>query len=285
MWLKLGTALLALAAVLGAIWFLNREATTMNPAAPPRAARPPEPADNAPPAAVAPDETPAAERLKNTVVYVSDGQSLTTADRRRVRYLAVNAPADEPFAHEATELNRQLVGLKNVQIEPCAKRPDEENGALYAHVAVNGASVEEGLLALGLAEPRHDPLCLADCRKYWKLALEAFRDRRGLFKDAAGQPTPAAVADRLLGRWGIVTGVVHDVSEAADAINVNFGDGRVAVFSFTVSRADLEQFLRDKLDPRTLVGREIEVFGKVVSSYGPRIFGVCPTQIVRVSAP
>jgi hypothetical protein len=288
---KLITALFALAACLGAIWYLNREAAAPAPRANPPA--PVGPRLETPPSAVAPPaatpdgpvETPA-ERLKNTIVNVSDGESAITADGRRIRYLAIDAPTgNEPFAREATELNRQLVNLKTVQLSPCAKRDVDENGPLFADVSVDGASVEGGLLSLGLAEVRHDPDCIADCRRWWKLTLEAWRDKRGMFRDASGRPTPAVVADRLLGHYGLVAGVVHDIGESSDAFNVNFGDSSVGVFTLTISKSDLEPFLRDKIDPRTLAGKEVTVFGKVVSSYGTRIFGVCPTQVVTVTTP
>lgn len=226
------------------------------------------------------------EHLRNTVTFVYDGDTVMTADGRRVRYIGVDTPErGEPFFEEATTFNKRLVEMKPVRLETCKKRPTDQHGRTLAHVWAEGGSVEEGLLAFGLAEVFHDPDCVPDCRPGWKLLLSAFQKKRGMFKDAPNEPIPAVIADRLIGSYGLVVGVVDNVRESTKAYHVNFGGDWTTDFSVTIDKDDIEAFLRDKLRPHALVGMEVTVFGKVVASYGPRIFAVCPTQLLTVNAP
>jgi micrococcal nuclease len=311
-WLKLGTSVAALVAVVWAIWYLNFQVQRLDgtaPAVTPHAASP-SPESTAEPEPGAPrqddppsDETPTRppidfpepqdatqklfiDRLKNTVSFVYDGDSFMLADGTQVRLMAVDTPErDEPFHQEAREFARRALELKSVELRRCEKRPTDQHGRVLAHALVEGADIEEALLSFGWGEVFHDPACLPDCRPYWKLLLEAFRQKKGIFRDAVTEPTPAAVADRFVGKYALVVGVVNNVRESANALHLNFGSEWTTDFSVTVNKSDLEPFLRDKLQPHALVGMELTVFGKVVSSYGPRIFAVCPTQIVAVKAP
>jgi len=226
------------------------------------------------------------DRLRNTVSFVFDGDTVMTADGRRIRYLGVNAPEkNEPYFQEATDLNRRLVEMKSVQFTPCAKRPRDKYDRELAAAFVEGAAVEEQLLTAGLAAPFDDPQCVPDCRKNWNLFLDAYRKKRGMFRDAPDEPTPAVIADRLIGQYGLVVGVVDNVRETSAAYHLNFGSDWTTDFTVTIGREFLEPFLRDKLAPHNLTGLELTVFGKVVASYGPHIFADCPAQIVHVAAP
>ena len=226
------------------------------------------------------------DRIKNTVSHVYDGDTVMMADGTRIRYLGVDAPeTNEPFFQEATAFNKQLVQMQPVILEVCKKKPQDQYGRTLARVIVNGEPAEETLLAMGLAEVFHDPQCVPDCRKYWNLLLGAFRKKRGMFAKADTEPVPAIVADRLLDRYGIVEGVVENVKESTSAYHLNFGTDWTTDFSATILRRDMEPFIRDKLLPHQLVGMKLQVFGKVVAKYGPRIFLNCPAQVLAVSAP
>jgi micrococcal nuclease len=254
------------------------------PAAAPTGAEAPTPPAEAPPVADAPNAHEA--RASDTVSYVYDGDTIMLADGRRIRYIGVDTPErDEPFYQEATELNRRLVSMKPVQLDVCRKKPQDEYGRTLARVTVDGKAVDDELLSAGLAEVFHDTQCVADCRPNWKLMIEAFRQKRGMFKEAAGEPTPAAVAERLLGHYGMVSGVVQSVGESTKAFHLKFSAEMTSHFAVTISKRDLEPFLRDKIAPHALTGMMVTVFGKVVASDGPRIFAVCPTQVVGVKAP
>ncbi|MDP8224103.1 MAG: thermonuclease family protein [Candidatus Lernaella stagnicola] len=291
---RFAALILALAAVLSVMFYLRQTISpkpktdtpappVQTPAPTPEAAAPapaafPEPADTTP------DEF--VQRMKNTVTFVYDGDTIMTADGRRIRYVGVDTPErHEPFFDEATALNKKLVEMRPVTLTECKKKPIDKYGRTLATVSREGADVAEALLTAGLAEPFHDRECIADCRPYWKWMLTGYQQRRGLFRQRPPEPVPAVVADRLFDRYGLVVGVVDNVRESTKAYHLNFGKDWTTDFSVTISKKDIEPFLRDKLLPHSFVGLELTVFGKVVSSRGPRIFAVCPAQIVTVNAP
>ena len=93
---------------------------------------------------------------------VIDGDTIVLRDGRKVRYLGINAPEHgQPYAREATNFNRRLVGGLPVRLEFDQVREDR-HGRLLAYVyatkcEVRGAKcgqetlVNEQLLAEGLA--------------------------------------------------------------------------------------------------------------------------------------
>jgi endonuclease YncB( thermonuclease family) len=244
--------------------------------------------DSPPPAFPEPTNQPPSfqDRLQNTVTMVYDGDTVQTADGQRVRYLGVDTPErGQPLAEEATALNKELVLMRQVRIAPCAAKPKDKYGRTLAELYVGEGRVGDVLLAAGMAEVFHDPVCIEDCRPRWKLLLGAFQKKLGIFAGAPNQPVPAVVADRLTGSYGLVVGVVDNVHESTKAYHVNFGSDWTTDFSVTIRKSDIEPFLRDKLRPHDLIGMEVTVFGKVISSNGPRIFVVCPAQIVTINGP
>ena len=300
-WLKLVLLLISLVVVFWAIAEFDRIANGPPPQAPPSiefeinvptprpAASPeatPEPASE--PAASPKSEndpTPGSEGIRSVVTYVYDGDSVLLADGRQVRFISIDAPElDTPFFQEATEFNKRLVQMKSVRLEVCPKRPFDQYGRTLAHVYVDNTSVEDAILSAGLAEVFSDRDCVADCRPGWKIMLDAFQHQKGMFAAAETTPLPAVVADRLIGHYGLITGIVDNIRESTSSIHLNFGKELTTAFSATLLRRDLESFLRDKLNPRELTGFELTLFGKVVSSNGPRMFLVCPAQVVALRA-
>lgn len=298
-WLKLVLMVIALAVV---VWFIHQlgtvstapliEATPDIELESPTPAGlevelggPPTPGE---PAGEADAQPEAMERVRNTVTVVHDGDTVMLADGRNVRYLGIDAPErDEPFFHEATSVNRQMVQMKQVRLEVCKRRPKDKYQRTLASVYLPGQDepVEIALLRQGLAEVFHDPDCIRDCRPGWRMLLGAFRQKKGMFVDADAEPVPAVLADRLIGRYGLVVGTVDHLEESTKAIHLNFGSDWTTDFTATINNRDLPEFLRDGVFPAQLLGKEMTLFGKVVSSYGPRIYLDCPAQIINFRAP
>ncbi|MHA1569883.1 MAG: thermonuclease family protein [Alphaproteobacteria bacterium] len=315
-WMKLILMALALAVVIWLIYQLNTISTAPlieatpdieiespvpesidveleDPIAPPANDDPPNNAAVTPPSLPADLPTPTGdmqrmlmERVRATVTYVYDGDTIMLADGTSVRFVGVDAPErDEPYFTEATALTKRLLEMKSVQTKVCKKRPRDDYGRTLAEVSVDGQSIDEALLNFGLAEVYHDPDCIRDCHAGWGMMMEAFRNKRGMFENANTEPVPAVLADRLLNQFGLVVGRVDNIRESSKAIHLNFGSDWTTDFSATINLRDLHAFLRDKIEPQKLVGQELTLFGKVVSSYGPRIFLVCPAQIINIRTP
>ncbi len=66
-----------------------------------------------------------AEAETVTVQRVIDGDTCVLQDKRRVRYLGINAPEKgDPHAREATLANNDLVGGKTIRLEFLPARED-----------------------------------------------------------------------------------------------------------------------------------------------------------------
>lgn len=132
----------------------------------------------------------ATEAESNLLVrHVPDGDGLKLADRRRVRYLGIDAPEvstragpPEPWAVEAHELNRRLVEGKRVRLERDVTEQDS-HGRLLRYVYVGNVFVNAELVCAGLAkvvltwpDRKHADLLL-------RLQADARRARRGLWSD------------------------------------------------------------------------------------------------------
>lgn len=122
------------------------------------------------------------------VKNVPDGDGLKLVDRRRVRYLGIDAPEictrdgpPEPFAKEARELNRQLVEGKRVRL--VRDRSDTDPyGRLLRYVYVGDIFVNAKLVRAGLAVGFPVPPDEKYAGKFEQLEREARRCRRGMWK-------------------------------------------------------------------------------------------------------
>lgn len=146
------------------------------------------------PAAVASDRRDALEPsvsgravLTGRVVEVTDGDTIVVrldgGAIERVRYIGVDTPESTPdqplecFGHEAAERNRELVGGRDVSLEPGRERRDAY-GRLLAYVRTGEASVNARLLEGGYA--RTLTIAPNDDRAPMFARLEARAGRRGL---------------------------------------------------------------------------------------------------------
>ena len=90
-----------------------------------------------------------------TVQRVIDGDTCVLQDKRRVRYLGINAPEKgDPHAREATLANNDLVGGKTIRLEFLRAREDSK-GRLLAYVFVEDTLVNEALVRQGHAHIRY----------------------------------------------------------------------------------------------------------------------------------
>jgi micrococcal nuclease len=109
-----------------------------------------------------PTRTPRPDRNQETaeVVNVIEGdliEVLIEGERQQVKYILIDAPdlndptnGTEPFAVEAAEFNRQLVGGQTVTLEKDEQERDEV-GRLLRYVYIGDLMVNEELLRQGLA--------------------------------------------------------------------------------------------------------------------------------------
>ena len=135
--------------------------------------------------------------LVSTVREVIDGDTIVLRDGRKVRYLGINAPEHgQPYAREATNLNRRLVSGLPVRLEFVQVRADR-HGRLLAYVyatkcEVRGAKcgqeilVNEQLLAEGLAHVFFMPPNTRFAERLLQVQEKAHTARRGMWKAVRG---------------------------------------------------------------------------------------------------
>lgn len=86
-----------------------------------------------------------------TVAKVVDGDTIELTDGRRVRYIGINTPErGQPFYQEATEVNRQLVGGKDIQLEFDVDTFDQY-GRTLAYIWVDGTMANFEIVNRGFA--------------------------------------------------------------------------------------------------------------------------------------
>jgi micrococcal nuclease len=86
-----------------------------------------------------------------TVARVVDGDTIELADGRRVRYIGMNTPErDQPYYKEATDINRQLVEGKTVQLEFDVETFDQY-GRTLAYIWIEGIMANLEIVQQGYA--------------------------------------------------------------------------------------------------------------------------------------
>lgn len=221
--------------------------------------------------ATAPHNSPACTPLPGgewaELAGVVDGDTLRLKDGRTVRVLGINAPevgrrgaAGEPFSRAASSEARSfLQNNPRIRLVPGEERKDRY-GRLLAHVyRSDGASLEEQLLAQGLAfhTPVPPNLAQADC--YAALESQARVARQGIWSDRGIQPTAAASVKE--GGYQRVRGQITAVS-----FRRNWWIELDDTFTVVIPPADQGRFTRN--DVTSWQGRRVEIKGWVYAANG-----------------
>lgn len=143
---------------------------------PPQTPTSPSPVTATPTPPGGPTQPDGLERAR--VASVFDGDTIELADGRRVRYIGINTPErDQPFYQEATEVNRRLVGSREVELEYDLETFDKY-GRTLAYVWVNGLMANLEIVSQGYANAFTVPPNLryeAEFRQAERAAREAER--------------------------------------------------------------------------------------------------------------
>lgn len=131
--------------------------------------------------------------LAGRVVRVVDGDTVhvridSDGHKEKVRYIGVDTPESvkpgtpvQCFAKAAAAANARLVGGRRVTLEPDAE-PRDRYGRFLAYVRVNGRMVNEALVRDGYATPLTIPPNVRHAERFRRLAAEARRAGRGLWR-------------------------------------------------------------------------------------------------------
>lgn len=132
------------------------------------------------------------------VRHVIDGDSLQLMSRQQVRLIGVNTPEmhgandrPQPFALQARDMTRRLIGKQPVRLFPGADKYDHYHRLLAYVETEDGRDIPEQLLAEGLGFLVAIPPNLARLNRYQEAQERARSVGRGIWGEAAYAPIPA----------------------------------------------------------------------------------------------
>lgn len=196
-----------------------------------------------------------------TVTGVPDGDTVTLADGRHVRFIGINTPERagddrpaQPLAAAATGRLRKLLAGGRLKLV-IGRDPRDHYGRLLAHPFLpDGTNLTARLLEAGLGFRIVVPpnLGFLDC--YRQAEQTARQARRGVWVEPAFRPVPAASLTPDDTGFRRVSGTVTRVGESRTAWWLNLGRG----FALRLPKKDVQYF---RLDPRDFRGRTLTVRG------------------------
>lgn len=159
----------------------------------PRLAHPPSPAptNNLQPttaASVSLAKTATAGRIKAQVLRVIDGDTIELTDKRRLRYIGINAPESvdprrpvQCFGKEASYFNKQLVEGQTIDMEKDVSETDKY-GRLLRYVFLDDVFINDFLVRQGYAQVETVPPDVKYAGQFLDAQREAREAKRGLWK-------------------------------------------------------------------------------------------------------
>ena len=224
------------------------------------------------------------------VVDVTDGDTVVLANGERLRYLGIDTPesrikqgnqfvyAPQPFAKEATQLNKNLVLNKVVRIEFDVEKHDKFNRLLgYCFVGdtfVNARLLEAGFAVLYTSPPnvRYTTALIAAQKK-------ARRQKSGLW---AGHETIGPEnALQYTNQIRTIRGKVVSTKHSPKFVALRLGENTKKAFSILLFKNAIDNFHAQGIDPLTFyTGKIVEVSGRVRNYRGrPEIIVHAPSEI------
>lgn len=196
---------------------------------------------------------------------VIDGDTIVVTGGEKIRLLSVNTPErGQPFSRAATRRTRELIGDGRLSTTTCASRPTDDFGRTLGFVEAGGRDVALALVGEGLGYVFSDAACMTpeQLDRYWTAALDAYRNRRGLWRLALDAPLPASELDDYAGYTGFVCGSVASVRPRGDGFRIVFAGPSKTTVSIDATRAARLREQGVALDP-SLVGQSLLVFARV----------------------
>jgi micrococcal nuclease len=196
------------------------------------------------------------------VAFVYDGDTVKLSDGRKVRLAGINAPeishhgkAAEPLGEEARAFVVHLLpGDGHLQLRFERQRQDRY-GRLLAHLyLMNGDSIEERLLAKGLAQQLVIPPNGWQSSCYQQVERKARHLRLGIWRNDYYRPVGAPQPDDV-GKFLLINGAVAHLNMSRKSLWLTLDSGVV----LRIPGVDLPQF--DGVDIRGIIGRSVVARG------------------------
>lgn len=172
-------------------------------------------------------------------------------------------------------LNDFLVGREVVIYQTKSKDAGRINrmGHHIAHLVRldKDVWVQGMILKLGLARVRttkYNPEMASQMLTHEKYARQR---KDGLWENKSYSILPPAQAERKIGSYQVIEGVVQNVSRQKNTLFLNFGKNWRTDFTISLTSSNLRSFTSNKMDPQSWNGKRVRVRGWIESWNGPHI--------------
>jgi len=212
----------------------------------------------------------AEQQLENVAEWgitakIIDGDTIHLQDRRKVRFIGINTPeigrkgkASQPFAKQAYRaLVKLLKNNKKVGLSYDQDKKDRYKRLLAYVVLVDGQSVEQALLAQGLAYSIVIPPNAKHIDCYRAIEEEARKSRLGVWQLPENQWIEAHKLSSKSKGYRFVSGMVSAYSESKKSIYLKL----TPKLSIRIAKKDLPYF--STIDFKSLQGKKLRVRGWV----------------------
>ena len=219
---------------------------------------------------------------------VVDGDTLVLEDGREVRLVGLQAPklplgrkgfAPWPLAAEAKQALERLALGRRLTLGFGGQDRDRHRRLLAHLYDEEGIWIQGALLRLGLARVYSFADNRALVPQMLALEAEARAARRGIWAHPFYAVRPAAEAERHIGGFALVEGLVREVAVVRGRAYLNFGADWRTDFTVTLAPAERRRFEAEGAAPETYRGRRVRVRGWLKSYNGPMIEATHPEQI------
>jgi endonuclease YncB( thermonuclease family) len=209
-------------------------------------------------------------RADDTVSEIISGDEIALQDGRVVRIAGIKAASpDAKNFLESAVLGRGIT-LQNAETD--------RYGRTVATIFVSGDSqpIESALLKNGLAfvYPAEEG---EGVDNWLKLEHAAIQEKRGFWADH--EDTSSGDAEKIVGKYGFVVGVVVKAERIKSKVYINFSADWRTGFTVAIAAHDLRAFKKQGLDPLDWPGKKVRVPGWVTRAPGPTIVVTDPHQI------
>lgn len=228
---------------------------------------------------------------KAHVVWVIDGDTIKTADRRTIRLIGVDTPETkhpekpvEYYGKQAAKFTKQQLAGETIYLEYDVQKRDQYDRILAYVFKEDGTFFNAQLLHAGYANLLTIPPNVEYVDLFIQLAQEAREEKRGLWKKKPPQDNQELPlvswqeAGEYIGQRVIVTGKVVNTYDAGEAVFLNFAEDYNNTFTAVIFASDKYKF---EVNPaKFYLHKAVKVRGKVKQYKGaPEIVVKTPKQI------
>ncbi len=235
-----------------------------------------------------------ADYSKIKVREVVDGDTVILENGRHLRYIGIDTPESrikkdgqfvydpQPFAEQATELNRRLVGGKVVRVEFDLDKKDRY-GRLLGYCFVGDTFINRKLLEEGLAVLYTYPPNIKYVDSLTEAQKEARRRKKGLW--GAYQTISHQQAGNYMHQIRTVRGKVVSTYKSDKCTYLNFGPNYKTDFTVVIFNNTLDYFRKKGINPVEFYrGKTVEASGRIREYNGPEIIVNSPAEIRTVTS-